>query len=292
MTDLNTTPQGCSRGFVITVTLVFMVAIALVAPAIQQAREAARRTQSHNNLKQIGLALHNYHDNFHCFPPGGVFNSDGVAFHCWTSSIAPYLDASPWYNMVDFNVPWDDPRQVDLFRDFVKQQSHIYTNPSVSPGRRKDGLVFNHYAGSQGIFYRNSSTSLRRGVDPDQLLVADALGNHIPVGFPYAWRDVTLGFMTNLDGFGCRPRKITQCLMADGRVEVVAAEADAKVMATMAGPSRSFPKAEQVARLHDYPQIDISRIWRYEWIWSGKTDDFTVRRTSPTGEVMMEGRGP
>jgi prepilin-type processing-associated H-X9-DG protein len=83
--------------------VVFIVALllALLIPKIQQAREAARRTQCKNNLKQIGLALHNYHDTFNAFPPGYVLgeNSPYLGWG-WGVMITPYIDASPYYNQI------------------------------------------------------------------------------------------------------------------------------------------------------------------------------------------------
>jgi hypothetical protein len=84
---------------VVLILLSVVVLIALALPAVQQAREAARRTQCRNHLKQIGLALHNYHDNFKTFPPGYIIDPNGV-YHGWGWGlfITPYLDASPVYN--------------------------------------------------------------------------------------------------------------------------------------------------------------------------------------------------
>jgi hypothetical protein len=73
-------------------------------PAVQQAREAARRTQCKNNLKQIGLSLHNYHDIHLVFPPGGVAagNHNGTVW----SAILPQADQAPLYNNLQFINGW------------------------------------------------------------------------------------------------------------------------------------------------------------------------------------------
>ncbi|MFN0054259.1 MAG: DUF1559 domain-containing protein, partial [Planctomycetales bacterium] len=70
---------------------------ALLLPAVQQAREAARRTQCKNNLHQIGLALHNYHDAFNSFPPAYIPDASGRPMHSWRVLILPFLDQAPLY---------------------------------------------------------------------------------------------------------------------------------------------------------------------------------------------------
>ena len=93
--------RGLTRIELTVVLAVLAVVVALLLPAIQQARESARRTHCQNNLKQLGLALHNYHDTHKLFPPGYVMSLDGV-YHGWgwEVMITPFLDASPFYSKV------------------------------------------------------------------------------------------------------------------------------------------------------------------------------------------------
>ncbi|QDT55140.1 putative major pilin subunit [Caulifigura coniformis] len=92
----------------LVVIAIIAILIALLLPAVQQAREAARRTQCKNNLKQIGLAMHNYHDVFSVFPPG-IVNIRGCvatnASHLWGGStfLLPQLEQAPLYNQLNVN---------------------------------------------------------------------------------------------------------------------------------------------------------------------------------------------
>jgi len=88
----------------LVVIAIIAVLIALLLPAVQQAREAARRSQCKNNLKQLGVALHNYHDSMSVLPPGHlgrcttpIMNATGFVM------LLPYIDQSPLYNKCNFN---------------------------------------------------------------------------------------------------------------------------------------------------------------------------------------------
>lgn len=90
----------------LVVIAIIAILIALLLPAVQQAREAARRSQCKNNLKQLGLALHNYHDTLNTFPPSSVgrctspvLNTNGLTM------LLPYIEQTPLYNKYNFSTP-------------------------------------------------------------------------------------------------------------------------------------------------------------------------------------------
>ena len=93
---------------------IIAILIALLLPAVQQAREAARRTQCKNNLKQIGLALHNYYDAYHTFPPEFTVDAEGQPLHSWRTLVVPYTEASTFYSKIDFAQPWNEPPNQSL----------------------------------------------------------------------------------------------------------------------------------------------------------------------------------
>ena len=121
------------RGFTLVELLVVIaiigVLVALLLPAVQSAREAARRMSCGNNLKQIGIAMHNYHDTFTVFPPGNITDGNCCGTPSktvWSISILNYVEGANLSNQYNFNRTNEDPANA-----FVREQRvAVYECPS------------------------------------------------------------------------------------------------------------------------------------------------------------------
>jgi prepilin-type processing-associated H-X9-DG protein/prepilin-type N-terminal cleavage/methylation domain-containing protein len=112
----------------LVVITIIGILIALLLPAVQSAREAARSLQCSNNLKQIGLALQNYHETKQVFP----YDSGGAGgYWGWSTMILPFLEQSGLYDQINLNHPWTVP------------------DSSLGPGVHNDPLRKTHISGYQ-----------------------------------------------------------------------------------------------------------------------------------------------
>jgi len=93
---------------------ILLLLLALLLPNVRSAREPARRMQCSNHLKQIGLALQNYHDVYQSFPPAYMTDADGKPIHSWRVLILPFMEGKPLYGKYSFDEPWDGPNNSQL----------------------------------------------------------------------------------------------------------------------------------------------------------------------------------
>lgn len=109
------------------------MAMAMVGPAIQQAQQAAKRTQSKNNLKMIGLAMHNFHSIYGRFPNSASVDGNGKPLLSWRIHLLPFLGHEDLYKQFALDEPWDSPTNMPL----VAMMPDVYKSPQVAsePGK-------------------------------------------------------------------------------------------------------------------------------------------------------------
>ena len=210
-----TQTQATTRLQVKSDTMNAGTAVALLLPAVQAAREAARRAQCVNNLKRIGLAMHRYHDDNHAFPAARSAGQDGKPPVSWRVALLPYLDEKTLYNQYHLDEPWDGPNN----RKLLDRMPTVYRDPSQANVRPSVPSYF-ALTGAGTLFpdrptglsladvHDGSSTTLMLieakrdipwtrpddvAVDPDQPL--PTLGGNHPGGFNALLADGSVRFL-------------------------------------------------------------------------------------------------
>jgi prepilin-type N-terminal cleavage/methylation domain-containing protein/prepilin-type processing-associated H-X9-DG protein len=228
---MRTSKNGFSLVELLVVIAIIGMLVALLLPAVQAARESGRRATCTNNLKQFGLAFHNYHAALNCFPPGYVSQLGGGGVHgptdsatrdagpgwAWGALLLPYLEGTSLADNLNYSLPCWDPANAAV----VAQQPKVFLCPTSSLGNQspfnvvtESGTVLatfgrSHYVASvgqeepwgftaddyssiaDGPLYRNSKT---RAADvTDGLSQTVFLGEHHPILSSKTWVGVVPG---------------------------------------------------------------------------------------------------
>lgn len=192
------------------------ILIALLLPAVQAAREAARRAQCSNNLRQIGLAMHNYHDTYGSFPPAYTVDAEGNRLHSWRTLILPFMEQQALYSQINLNEPWDSPSN----RPLADRGISIYRCPSAT---NASPAVTNYMVivGDNTAFPGDTGANLSSFTDgtSNTVLVVEVLN---PLGT--SWMEPTDLEFDNLplsispDGISSRHRGGANTAFADGSI--------------------------------------------------------------------------
>jgi type II secretory pathway pseudopilin PulG len=156
------------------------ILVALLLPALQAARGAARKAQSQNNLRQITLALLNYDATHGSFPPAVVRDSSGKALYSWRVLILPYLEQQAAFDQFDKSKAWDDPANIAISTLHVP----TYHAPAdSSPNYHSSYFAMVH---PQGIFNDQACTKFSEITDglSNTLLVIEAHGSNVSWAAP------------------------------------------------------------------------------------------------------------
>jgi hypothetical protein len=109
------------------------ILVGLLLPAVQKVREAAARAQSSNNLKQIALAMHNYHDAYQRFPAAAIVDKSGKPLLSWRVAILPYVEQEALYKQFRLDEPWDSEHNKKL----IPLMPKLYADPRLPPENGK-----------------------------------------------------------------------------------------------------------------------------------------------------------
>lgn len=139
--------------------------VASLVPSVQKSRMSARRMQSHNNLKQLAIAMHNYHDVHGHFPPASSMGKDGKGKHpvSWRVLLTPYVEHPEIYNNYRFDEPWNSPHNSKVTQEIPT----VFAHPSTQPGAQETAYyaVVSTNARKLTCFSKNTPRRLRDIID-------------------------------------------------------------------------------------------------------------------------------
>jgi hypothetical protein len=158
-----------------------VVSAAVGLPAVQKARNAAARMQSMNNLKQIGLAMHNYHDVHGSFPPAAICDKKGKPLLSWRVAILPYLEQNNLYMQFKLDEPWDSEHNKKFSDVAVK----TYIDPRFDYGDKPNRTQYKVFTGNGAVFDTLMSKSFRQVTyGTSNTLLVVAAGDPVPWAKP------------------------------------------------------------------------------------------------------------
>ncbi|MCA9064139.1 MAG: DUF1559 domain-containing protein [Planctomycetaceae bacterium] len=218
-------------------TLLIGILLVLLLPAAQGARTAARRTQSKNNLRIVGLAAHNFHSVNGNFPPGDENPPESIMpRHSWTTRLLPYMEQNSLYQQIDFSQSWNAPANKSVFTTSLPSM----LNPNLTKTTTDDGYAAGHYAGNIHLFPIGSAVEIREITDgtSNTLMIGEvgmglaAWGDYLNI------RDPMQGIGSGGSQFGGIPgQQGCQFVLADGSVRLISEDIDRSVLEALATPA-------------------------------------------------------
>ena len=210
---------GAASGALI---LAYGVLLAIAIPAVNAARQQAQQMMCRGNLSQIGLAMHNYHDEHRCFPPAYIPGQDGQPIHSWRILLLPHFSdpgTKRLYDLYDFDEPWNSPKNSQL----ADRMPDVYRCPcekGTHPTNTSYVMVVGSDAVSEGE-HAPRAGSIKDGLSKS-LLMAECGESGIPWLQP---RDLEMDGMTyrindsTVEGIRSKHGDGANVLLCDGTVQ-------------------------------------------------------------------------
>ena len=213
--------------------------IALFLPAVPASREAARRMQCTNNIKQIMLAFHNYHDNYKCFPPAYSVDEDGKPLHSWRVLILPYIEQTALYEQIRLDEPWDSEHN----HQFHAKAPSVFRCPSAGELREAPsvpapaGCFYSVIVGKETAFFGPETRSMSEASSPlsETIFLVE---RRMPVNWMDPSREITFETAcqgVNVDAMGISSYHVggVNVALGDGSCHFIADTIDSETLRKM-----------------------------------------------------------
>ncbi len=189
-----------SGGDTMIIVLIVMIVLAILLPPVEAPRSSARREQCGLNIKQIMLALHEYHDVYGAFPPAYLADAEGRPMHSWRVLILPFLGRQDLYELYDFSQPWNSPAN----RSLMAQAPLDFMCPSDTARAPGDASYF-LVAGDGTPWASGHAPSIEEftGRPAERIVLVEVANSGIPWTEP---RDISLNEALLGVGTGGAPR--------------------------------------------------------------------------------------
>ncbi|MDR1493272.1 MAG: DUF1559 domain-containing protein [Planctomycetaceae bacterium] len=217
--------------------IIYFLLFVLLFPVTSTAREAARRMQCASNLKQILLAMHNYHDDYKSLPPAYVTDASGKPRHSWRVLLLPYLDEKELYKKIRLNESWDS----EYNKQFHAQTPRQFQCPSMNKSgvkafisskfsRIADGCSYSLVTGKETAFHGSEPAKFSDVTDgtSNTILLVERM---VPVNWMNPTNDIlpetaSCGINVELTGIGSGHIGGCCCALADGSVTFLSEKID------------------------------------------------------------------
>jgi hypothetical protein len=217
------------------------ILVALLLPAVQAAREAARRASCANNLKQIGLAMHMYHEQYQCFPPAYIADKNGRPMHSWRVLLLPFMEQEGLYEQYDFKEPWNGPNNSRLVN--MIDNVYVYRCPSEDSTVNRSETSYVMIVGPGTISDGPTPTRISQITDgtSNTIMLVEVTGSGIHWAEPRDLKVEEVAFGINGgagNGIGSRHPSVANVLLCDGTVRSIDESIDPELlrgMTTVAG---------------------------------------------------------
>lgn len=235
------TPEITRRRFdPVPLVFILLIVLGVMIPLLDShfSRTSGRpRSVTKSNLKQIGLALHNYHEQHSTFPPGAITNRQNRPLQSWQALILPFLDQEGIYKRIDLQQAWDSP----VNRPPFQQEIPVYLSPKTRQTRSPDGYALSHFAGNRLVLKQNAGMKILESITDgmSNTIMAMELGERFK-----PWGDPTsLTLPTAVIGPG--KKSLSQggnhVLLGDGSVHFISQDIDPAILKALSTPDGGEP---------------------------------------------------